>query len=94
MQACLGVAGGMLTLGGIRTHDRTAIHEIWMLKNVTSKWDVIGKMHFTSKPNIAIQINGEITMAVLFLLTVTLDQENCKFNNSLEPVCLKAIFTS
>ena len=60
MQACLGVAGGMLTLGGIRTHDRTAIHEIWMLKNETSKWDVIGKMHFTSKPNIAIQINGEI----------------------------------
>jgi hypothetical protein len=56
MQACLGVAGGMLTLGGIRT----AIHEIWMLKNETSKWDVIGKMHFTSKPNIAIQINGEI----------------------------------
>jgi hypothetical protein len=49
MQACLGVAGGMLTLGGIRTHDRTAIHEIWMLKNETSKWDVIGKISPQSK---------------------------------------------
>ena len=60
MDSCLGVAGGMLTLGGIGTHDRTAILEIWMLKNETSKWDVIGKMRFASKQNIAIQLNGEI----------------------------------
>ena len=60
MHSCLGVAGGMLTLGGINTHNRYPIHEVWILDHETSKWSVIGRMKYESTKNTVIQLNGEI----------------------------------
>ena len=51
----------MLTIGGVRTwYTGEDITDIWMLKSRTRKWSKIGKTHFVSKSNFAIQLNGEI----------------------------------
>ena len=60
LQTCLGVPGGMLTIGGASTYDGEDIIDIWMLRAKTSQWSKIGKTQFISKKNVAIQLNGEI----------------------------------
>ena len=60
MQSCIEVSGGMLTIGGTSTYTREDILEVWLLKDETIKWSVIGKLNYMSKQNKAIQVNGEI----------------------------------
>ena len=60
MQSCIEVSGGMLTIGGISTYTREDILEVWLLKDETIKWSVIGKLNYMSKQSKAIQVNGEI----------------------------------